>query len=189
MADQHRVGRGDLPAEVRGLTVGPAGAGARARRLRAPLLLALWALLAFEAAGGLVIFVARLGTGATPGETLHVVAGIALTAVYAVYQARHWSRVAPFRARVDYALGLIAALAMATTNLTGLALGVCWWRDRLVGTLADVDYPPLLSAAHNILSMLVLTFAGGHLAAVLLRERRRDAGPDRGGPPGWPAAD
>jgi hypothetical protein len=57
----------------------------RARRLRAPLLLAPWALLAFEALGGLVIFVARLVAGSTPGETLHVAAGIALTALYAAY--------------------------------------------------------------------------------------------------------
>ena len=68
---------------------------ARARRLRAPLLLALWVLLALEALGGLVIFVARLVWGATPGEALHVAVGLLLTAVYAVYQWRHWRRAHP----------------------------------------------------------------------------------------------
>lgn len=136
-------------------------------------------LLAFEAAGGLVIFVARLAFGTTPGETLHVIAGILLTAVYAIYQAAHWSRVVPFRARMDYALGLIAALSMALANLTGLALAVFWWRARSVVPAAPADYPPLLSGAHNIFSMLVLTFVGAHLAAVLMRERRRENGADR----------
>jgi len=167
---EHRLGRGGLRAEVPGLTAG-AGGGERprSRRLRAPLLLGLWSLLAFEAAGGLVIFVARLVAGVLPGEALHVAGGVALTAVYAIYQAAHWARVAPFRARLDYALGLIAALCMALANLTGLALGVWWWRGR---AMAPAEYPPLLSAVHNIGGMLVMTFAGAHLIVVLTRERR-----------------
>ena len=56
-------------------------ADARATKLRAPLLLALWALLAFEAVGGLVLFTARLVWGALPGESAHVLAGVLLTAV------------------------------------------------------------------------------------------------------------
>ena len=36
-----------------------------------------------------------------------------------------------------------------------------------------MTYPPLMSAVHNIGSMLVLTFAGAHLGAVLLRDRTR----------------
>ena len=123
-----------------------------------------------------MIFVARLAVGATPGEALHVVAGVMLTVVYAIYQAAHWNRVAPFRARLDYALGLIAALSMALANLTGLALAVFWWRARSALPPVSADYPPLLSGAHNIFSMLVLTFVGAHLAAVLMRERRRPAG-------------
>ena len=55
----------------------------RAARLRAPLALVLGALLAIEAAGGLVIFFARLAFGATPGEGVHVVAGAALSVTYA----------------------------------------------------------------------------------------------------------
>jgi hypothetical protein len=146
----------------------------RARRLRSPLLLSLWTLLAFEAGGGLVIFVARLVRGATPGEALHIVAGIALTAVYALYQWRHWRRVRPFRPQLHHALGLIAALFMAATNLTGLGLAACWWQDRVATPIgAAVRYPALLCAAHNVASMVVLTFVGAHLGAVLFRDRDR----------------
>ena len=135
----------------------------------------MWALLGFEALGGLVIFCARLIAGRTPGETLHVVLGVALTAVYAVYQWRHWARVAPFRTRLDYALGLIASLALALTQLTGLWLATAWWRDRIAQPVATgVGYPPALSALHNIGSVAVLTFVGAHLGAVLMRDRARD---------------
>jgi hypothetical protein len=138
------------------------------------LLVALWLLLAFEAAGGLVIFCARLVLGRTPGEALHVGAGVALTAVYAAYQWSHWARVAPFRARLDYTLGLIASLALALTQITGLWLAVSWWRDRIAHpTTAGVGYPPSLSALHNIGSVAVLTFVGAHLGAVLMRDRAR----------------
>ena len=143
----------------------------RGRRLRAPLLLALWTLLAFEAAGGTVIFVARLATGSTPGEALHVAAGVALTIVYAVYQWRHWLRVRPQRG-LHFVIGVLAASFMALANLSGLALGGVWWRDRVIGHAAAAAYPPALSAVHNIGSMLVLTFAGAHIAAVLMRDRR-----------------
>ena len=158
------------PAEPPSPAVDPA----RARRLRAPLLLALWALLACEALGGLVIFIARLVAGATPGEALHVVAGAVLTGLYAVYQWRHWTRVRPFRSQLHYALGLIAALSMALVNLTGLALATCWWRDRIAApTSVPVRYPVPLSAVHNVASMVVLTFVGAHLGAVLFRDRER----------------
>jgi len=118
-----------------------------------------------------VIFVARLALGSTPGETLHVIGGLALSALYALYQIQHWNRVAPFRARMDYTLGLIAAVSLTLVNATGLVLGMAWWQARASGSPAI--YPPLLSAAHNIFSMLVLAFVGGHLAAVLMRDRRR----------------
>jgi hypothetical protein len=117
--------------------------------------------------GGLVIFVARLVDGSLPGETLHVAAGLALTAVYAAYQWTHWRRVAPWRARADYALGLLAALSMALVNLSGLWLALSWWRGRG----GPVDYPAPLSAVHNIGGMIVLTFAAAHLGAVLRRDR------------------
>jgi len=153
-------------------TAVPAVAPVRARRLRAPLLLALWMLLGFEAVGGIVIFVARLVAGSTPGEALHVAAGVILTAVYAVYQWRHWLRVRPFQPRLHYGLGVIAAVFMGFTNLTGLALGVFWWRDRFAApTLAAVDYPVFLSAVHNVASMVVLTFVAAHVGAVLFRTR------------------
>lgn len=143
----------------------------RSRRLRAPLLLAVWALLAFEAAGGIVIFVARLAAGSTPGESLHVAVGLALTVVYAVYQWRHWLRVR-FQRGLHFLIGLLAASSMALTNLTGLWLGAVWWRDRVAGHAAQAAYPVALSAVHNIGGMLVLTFVGAHLAAVLMRDRR-----------------
>ena len=143
---------------------------ARARRLRAPLLLALWALLAFEAAGGLVIFVARLVWGATPGEALHVVGGVLLTAIYALYQWRHWQRVRPLRPQLHHGLGAIAASFMALTNLTGLGLAAFWWQDRMAASsAAAVRYPALLSAVHNVASMVVLTFVAAHVGAVLFR--------------------
>lgn len=152
-------------------------ASERARRLRSPLLLALWALLAFEGLGGLVIFFARVAFGSLPGETLHVLAGAALTLVWAVYQWRHWMRVRPFRPRLHFALGLIATVAMALTNLSGLALGWRWWQHRLDGT-GLVPYPPLLSAIHDIGSMMTLAFILSHLGAVLARDRRsREPGP------------
>ncbi|HEY3215297.1 MAG TPA: hypothetical protein VGK93_02265 [Candidatus Eisenbacteria bacterium] len=126
-----------------------------------------------------MIFWSRLAFGTTPGETLHVVAGLLLTVVYAVYQWRHWSRVRPFRSQLDYAMGVLAAAFMALTNLTGLILGSLWWSYRFgphlrFGPAANdaVRYPPLLSAAHNIGSMVVLAFVGAHLGAVLMRDRR-----------------
>jgi hypothetical protein len=143
----------------------------RARRLRSPLLLALGALLAFEALGGLVLFVARLVAGRAPGATGHVLVGIALTAVYAVYQWRHWARVRPYRGQLHYALGLIAAFAMALVNLSGLWLAAAWWPAR--STAGLVRYPPTLSALHNVAGMVVLTFVGAHLGAVLFRDRSR----------------
>jgi hypothetical protein len=147
---------------------------ARARRLRAPLLFALWTLLAFEAVGGLVIFVVRLVWGATPGEALHVVAGVLLTAIYARYQWRHWQRVRPLRPQIHYGLGLIAASFMALTNLTGLWLAVFWWQDRVAApTAAPVRYPVSLSAVHNVASMVVLAFVAAHVGAVLFRDRER----------------
>jgi hypothetical protein len=158
------------------VTRGPAAPPPRARRLRAPLLLALALLLAFEALGGLTIFFARLAYGITPGETLHVVGGVALTLVYAVYQIQHFARVAPLRARLDYAVGLIAASAMIAANGFGLMLGTYWWKARIArASAAPVAYPPLLSALHNIASLLVLTFALAHLGAVLARDRRAGA--------------
>lgn len=155
------------------MTRGPAAEPPRARRLRAPLLLVLALLLGIEALGGLVIFFARLAYGVTPGETLHVVCGVALTLVYAIYQIRHFVRVAPLRARLDYALGLIAAAAMIAANGFGLMLGTYWWQARIErASAAPVAYPPLLCALHNISSMLVLTFVLSHLGAVLARDRR-----------------
>jgi hypothetical protein len=150
----------------------------RARRLRAPLLVALWALLAFEAVGGLVIFFARLAVGTLPGAAAHVFAGVALTFAYAVYQWGHWNRVSPFRSRLDHALGLIAAIAMALTQVSGLVLAWPWWQAR--GGGAPAVYDPMLSGAHNVMSMFVLTFVGAHLGAVLQRDARARTAPARG---------
>jgi hypothetical protein len=150
----------------------PAALRTRAARLRAPLFVSLAVLLAFEAIGGLVLFYARVLSGAMPGEALHVFAGIALTALYAVYQWQHWTRVRPWRARLDHGLGLISAIVMTLTNATGLWLGWIWWASRLDGT-GIAPYPPLLSAIHDIGSMLVLTFVISHLSAVLMRDRAR----------------
>jgi hypothetical protein len=68
-------------------------------------------------------------------------------------------------------MGLIAALSMGATLATGFALAWPWWQARIVArSIAAVPYPTAVSAAHNIMSMLVLTFLGAHLAAVLLRD-------------------
>jgi hypothetical protein len=160
-------------------------AGARGKRLRAPLIVTLWVLLAFESAGGLVIFVARLATGTSPGETLHVIGGMLLLLVYAIYQWQHWGRVSPLRRRLDYGLGLLAAGSMILVNVTGVMLGFSWWRDRVAVPLAgEVAYAPLVSAVHNISSMLILTFAAAHLGAVLFRDQRQRATRDsRSAPP------
>lgn len=147
-------------------------AAPRSRRLRAPLLVLLWWLLGAEAVGGLTLFFMRLATGSLPGETVHVIAGAGLTLVYAIYQWQHWFRVSPWRGRLDYAVGLIAAIAMGITLATGYVLAWPWWMQRIVHrTSGAVAYPSLVSAAHNIMSMLVLTFVLAHLAAVLLRDR------------------
>ena len=131
----------------------------------------LWCLLGFEGAGGLWIFIMRLAAGRTPGEALHVGLGALLTLVYANYQIQHWARVAPWRSRLDYAMGLIAALGMGAALATGLVLAWPWWRVRMSEhSIAAVPYPTAVCAAHNIMSMLVLTFVGAHLAAVLLRD-------------------
>ena len=143
----------------------------RGRRMRSPLLLGVWGLLAFEALGGMLIFFMRLASGQVPGETLHVAGGALLAMTYVAYQWRHWLRVAPWRSRLDHAMGLIAATSMAGALGTGLWLAWAWWRTRMVaGSAEAVAYPASLSAAHNVMSMLVLTFVGAHLAAVLLRD-------------------
>ncbi len=140
--------------------------------MRSPVLIAVWALLLFEALGGMLIFMLRLTSGQTPGEALHVGAGALLTLTYALYQWQHWKRIAPWRSRLDFAMGLIAALSMAGALGTGLWLAWPWWQARIVsGSGEAVAYPAPLSAAHNVMSMLVLTFVGAHLAAVLLRDR------------------
>ena len=126
-------------------------------------------LLAIESLGGLVILFARVAYGASPGVILHVIAGLALTLAYAAYQLSHWTRVAPWRPRLDYLLGLIAALSMIVTNATGLWLAAIWWRAIQGG--GAPAFPVALSAAHTLGTLLVLTFAGAHLAAVLQRER------------------
>lgn len=128
-------------------------------------------MLLLEAVGGIVIFVARLVAGTTPGESLHVLGGLVMVPVYALYQWRHWSRVSPLRPRLDYAIGVLAALCMVLALVTGLLLGVSWWQARFGAERGEPQYPALLSAAHNIGSMLVLTFAGAHLGAVLMRDR------------------
>ena len=147
---------------------------ARAARLRSPLLLALWGLLVVEVGGGLLLFFARLAWGATPGVELHVFAGLALTVVYALYQWRHWLRVAPLRAGLDHVLGRIAAASMAFTLISGLWLGLIWWQRTLAAPAATVHYPALLVAVHNIGNMLVIAFVGAHLVAVLTRHRTRE---------------
>ena len=143
--------------------------GPRVRRLRSPLLLAFAALLAFDAGGGLVLFYARLAYGRLPGERSHVLVGIPLALFYAAYLWQHWRRVSPIRARLDYALGLIAAFSLAASLTLGGWLGWLWWRSR--GSGAPPHYPEIVSAAHNITSMLVLTFVLAHLLAVLARDR------------------
>jgi hypothetical protein len=141
----------------------------RAQRLRAPLLLTFAALLAFDAGGGLVLFYARLAYGTLPGERSHVLAGIPLALFYSAYLWQHWRRVRPIRARLDYALGLIAACSLAASLTLGGWLGWLWWQSR--GSGAPPRYPEVVSAAHNITSMLVLTFVLAHLLAVLARDR------------------
>jgi len=132
----------------------------------------LAALLAFETLGGLVLFCARLVLGTRPGEAAHVLVGVVLTFVYGAYQWSHWRRVRPWRGRLEDALGLTAALALALTQVSGLALGAQWWQHRGAGPAL---YPPALSAVHNIASMLVLTFIASHVGAVLWRDRGRRA--------------
>lgn len=136
----------------------------RARRLRSPLLVAVWVLLAFEALGGLVIFAVRLAAGSLPGEAAHVVVGVAFTLAWLVYQVRHWTRVR-FRRTFDHAMGWIATVSLAVTNGTGLALGWAWWRAH--GGAAR--YATTLSTAHLVGTLLALGFVGAHLGAVLLR--------------------
>ncbi len=142
----------------------------RSRRLRAPLVLALGALLAFEAAGGVVLFFARTAFGTFPGVSPHVWAGFALLAAYGVYQWQHLARVLPLRRRLDYALGLLAAAWFLLTLTTGVVLTLPWWRAR--GSGGTAPYPETAMALHIIGCMLVLTFLGAHLGAVLQRDRR-----------------
>ena len=146
----------------------------RSARLRSPLLLAVWGLLAVEVAGGLLLFFARLAWAATPGVGLHVAAGLALTVVYAFYQWRHLLRVAPLRVGLHQVLGAIAAASMALTLLSGLWLGLIWWQRTLAAPAAEVHYPALPVAIHNIGNMLVIAFVGAHLSAVLTHHRTRE---------------
>ena len=145
----------------------------RARRLRAPILVTLALLLGVETVGGIVIFFARLANGTLPGETLHVVAGVASVVAYLGYQWGHWLRVRSIRAPLDRLLGFLTAGSLIAVLATGLALGWIWWRHRSAGLEGDVAYPSLLSAAHNITTMLLLGFVAAHVGAVL---RPRDRG-------------
>jgi len=58
---------------------------------------------------------------------------------------------------------------MSLTNATGIVLAWIWWQARRTG--ADPHYPVALSALHTLGTMMVLTFSGAHLAAVLQRDR------------------
>ena len=63
---------------------------------------------------------------------------------------------------------------MIAILLSGLALAWFWWRGRFVApTGARVGYLALLSAAHNVASMVVLTFVLAHVGAALFRSRER----------------
>ena len=149
----------------------------RTRRLTAPLVLALGALLLVETIGGLWIFVARvLEPGHLPGLSLHWWAGWALSAVYVVYLVRHVARVAPLRPRLDYALGMLAAATLTLVQVTGSVVGWSWWRQ---GQPRDHVFTPWLSGAHDMLSMMTLSFVAAHLGAVLLRDARVRARRDR----------
>ncbi len=155
------------------LAAKPSRVVGRAGRLRSPLLISLWVLLAIEALTGLVIFFARLALGSAPTLSLHWFAGFAFTLVYAIYQVQHWSRVQPVRARLDHVLGLLATASLVLTQVSGYWVGAEWFlRARPAGYAA---FPPTLSAAHNVMSMLSLTFVGAHLGAVLLRDARTRA--------------
>lgn len=142
----------------------------RRHRLRAPLLWVLAVLLTFEAAGGIVIFIARTAYGVTPGEFLHVAVGVVLMLLYAIYQWRHWYSVRPWLGRLDYGLGLLAASSLVVTQASGLLLGWAWLEGQGSRPPAPI-YDSGLSAVHNIGSMLVLTFVGAHVGAVLKRAR------------------
>ena len=171
-----------LEGPASGSRIGPGVRAAiratRARRLRAPLLVTLAALLGIEAVGGIVIFFARLAFGTLPGTTLHVLAGVAFAGVYAIYQWRHGARVWPFRRRLDYVLGLLLSAFMVLTLVSGFVLALPWWRAR--GVPSPPAYPPRVMAFHIIGCMLVLTFVGAHLGAVLQRDRS-DSGPGQPG--------
>src|SRR5205085_2102910 len=133
VGDQHRLGRDTVRPPLSDLSVRPSP---RARRLRAPVLVTLAMLLAFESVGGLVIFFARLAFGSTPGETAHVAAGAAAAAVYAWYQWSHLARVWPLRSRLDYWLGVLGAASMIVALGTGLALAAPWWSERIARSRA-----------------------------------------------------
>ena len=145
----------------------------RAERLRSPLLIALWTLFAIEALTGIIVFFARLAVGRAPTVSLHWYAGFAFTLVYAIYQIQHWNRVQPLRARLDHVLGVVATSSLIATQVSGYWVGWEWFtRGRPMGYTA---FPSALSATHNVMSMLAMTFVGAHLGAVLLRESRARA--------------
>jgi hypothetical protein len=132
----------------------------------------LAALLAVEAVGGMVLFAARLIAGRASGETIHILGGVALVGIYAFYQARHWARVRSLRWRLDHGLGWIAAIFMVLTLGSGLILALDWWESKVAASKGgEVIYPPSWSAVHNVGSLLVLTFLGAHVCAVLFRDR------------------
>ena len=140
--------------------------------MRSPVLVVLAALFAIEAVTGLILFAARLISGRAPGESIHIAAGAAVVGVYAVYQARHWARVRSLRWRLDHGLGLLAAVFMVLTLASGAVLALSWWDTQAEpDTAAKVAYSPLWSALHNVASLLILTFLGAHLCAVLFRDR------------------
>lgn len=148
----------------------PARVSSRATRLRSPLLIWLWVLFGIEAVTGLIIFFARLALGAAPTLSLHWFAGFAFTLVYIVYQVQHWNRVQPVRPRLDHVLGVVASTSLMIAQVSGYWVGAEWFlRGRPPGY---TTFPATLSALHNVMSMLSLTFVGAHIGAVLLRDSR-----------------
>ena len=155
----------------------PSRRTSRAERLRSPLLIALWTLFAIEALTGIIVFFARLAVGRAPTVSLHWYAGFAFTLVYAIYQIQHWNRVQPLRARLDHVLGVVATSSLIVTQVSGYWVGWEWFmRGRPMGYTA---FPSALSATHNVMSMLAMTFVGTpwrRAAARITRPRRQARG-------------
>lgn len=140
---------------------------ARLTRWRAPLVNLLFYLIMIESMTGFALyFFGHLIPGLEILGEVHWWLGVVFIVPYAVYQLRHYLRVANFKGRLHFYLGLTTFIFMTATILSGVWL---WWvlRDNPV----PADWIVLV---HVVIGFALLCIISGHLTVVFRVGRRHD---------------